>query len=85
MTTPLTVRELIHMLEYEDEDALVYFSYPSGDYWKTMIAEPVSEVNTEKIEFSEYHRSYKVLDQNRIETDDDAEAWNSARDGVVLA
>lgn len=72
----MTVKELIDRLECFDPESEVHFAYPSNDYWGTTLSRPVDSVETAKVEYSEYHRSSKVIDYDY----EDA----GARDVVIL-
>jgi hypothetical protein len=60
----MLVKELIKILEEQNEDDQVMFSYNYGDHWNTEVAEPVLDVYTEEVKWSEYHNKYAVLDEN---------------------
>ena len=61
----MTVNELIEELKQMSQDGFgeseVHFAYDYGDYWHTKVAPKVSNVETEKIEHSEYHRMPKLM------------------------
>jgi len=59
----MTVAELIEYLEEQDQTLEVKFSYPSGDYWRTQVAKDIEEVETGLVEYSDYHRMDKVVDE----------------------
>lgn len=61
----LTKRELIEELESLrcDDDTPVFFSYNYGDHWRTEVAEGIEEVEESEIAWSDYHRMYKVPDE----------------------
>lgn len=62
----MKVRELIEMLEDEDPEREVYFSYNYGDYGRTLVAQPVKEVEPAgEVEYSEYFRMHKLSDPDR--------------------
>jgi hypothetical protein len=60
----MTVAELIEYLEEQDQTLEVKFSYPSGDYWRTQVAKDIEEVETGLVEYSDYHRMDKVVDND---------------------
>ena len=68
----MTVLELKEILEDFEEDTEVYFSYPSGDYWKTIVAEKVQDAELKVVSYSNYHNKYK-LDE---ESEEDEEETN---------
>jgi hypothetical protein len=60
----MTVAELIEYLQEQDQTLEVKFSYNSGDYWRTQIAKDIEEVETGLVEYSDYHRMDKVVDND---------------------
>jgi hypothetical protein len=60
----MTVAELIEYLQEQDQTLEVKFSYPSGDYWRTQLAKDIEEVETGLVEYSDYHRMDKVVDND---------------------
>lgn len=58
----MTVGQLIEMLEDYDKDAVVVYQYPSGDYWRTVLASTVQEVGQATVEYSEYHRQLSLVE-----------------------
>ncbi len=68
----MTVKELIERLECEDPDTEVHFSFPSGDYWGTTISRTVDFVETGKVKYSDYHNTYKVVDEDDCDPEDEA-------------
>jgi hypothetical protein len=60
----MTVAELIEYLEEQDQTLEVKFSYNSGDYWRTQVAKDIEEVETGLVEYSDYHRMDKVVDND---------------------
>jgi hypothetical protein len=60
----MTVAELIEYLEEQDQTLEVKFSYNSGDYWRTQLAKDIEEVETGLVEYSDYHRMDKVVDND---------------------
>jgi hypothetical protein len=60
----MTVAELIEYLQEEDQTLEVKFSYNSGDYWRTQIAKDIETVETGLVEYSDYHRMDKVVEND---------------------
>jgi hypothetical protein len=56
----MTVNELKEYLEQFDGDMEVKFSYNFGDYWKTQVAEDISDVEEGYVKYSDYHRMDKI-------------------------
>ena len=67
----MTVKELIEELQCFDEDQEVCICSPSGDYWGTMLALNVRNVDTADILWSEYHRTNKIANPDREYDEDD--------------
>jgi len=59
----MLVKELIESLQYMDQDAEVHFAYNYGDHWRTEVAPKVSQVSEGVVEFSEYHRMDKLVEE----------------------
>ena len=59
-----TVQDLIDILQELKEqghgDKPVCFTYNYGDHWGTVVAQKVDEVEAGNVEYSEYHRMYKL-------------------------
>ena len=60
----MKVKELIELLESEDKEKEVYFSYNYGDHWSTTVAQEVSDVERLTIVYSEYHRMHRLVDED---------------------
>ena len=74
----MKVHELIEMLkDVENQNAEVRFQYPSGDYWKALIAQKIDEVEMAYVQRSEYHMKDVV-----IETDEDID--DEAQPVIIL-
>lgn len=69
----MTVAQLRKMLSYFDDDQEVFFSFPSGDYWGTILAREVDDVNLGMVKWSEYHRACKLVDEDPDNRDEDEE------------
>ena len=84
----MQVKELIELLQMEDQDAEVHFSYNYGDHWRTEVAPKVGSVDTGAVVYSEYHRMDKIVeDDGDCEFDDEGNEIvdESTRRVVVLA
>ena len=68
----MQVKELIELLQMEDQDAEVHFSYNYGDHWRTQVAPTVDSVMTGRVTYSDYHRMHKVLDEEDFDFDEDS-------------
>lgn len=63
----MTVAELIEELQEFDPEMPVHFAYPSGDYWKTTLTKPVSVVEIGTVEWSDYHRENRLIEDGEEE------------------
>lgn len=59
----MKVRELIAELECYPEDAEVHMAYGAGDYWRTTLAPKVGHSFWGFVEKSEYHQTFKLVDE----------------------
>jgi hypothetical protein len=69
----MKVAALIAMLEGENQDADVHFSYGYGDHWRTQVAPKISEVFEGTVCYSEYHRMDKLIEVDYDNEDEDNE------------
>ena len=60
----MKVSELIEMLEEMDQDAEVHYAYNYGDHWRTEVAPKVDRVDEGAVEYSDYHRMDKLVDED---------------------
>ena len=58
----MTKGELVELLEYFDDDMPVVFAFGSGDYWSTVVAETIGEVEELEVTYSEYHHKLKLVE-----------------------
>lgn len=65
----MKVKELIEMLQCEDQEMEVRFACPSHDYWKTQIAKDVSYVESVFTKYSDYHQQDVVADDDEVNPD----------------
>lgn len=80
----MTVQELIEQLGYMDKDAEVHFAYNYGDHWRTEVAPKISRVNEGVVEFSEYHRMDKLVDEEDTFDEDTGDYKKDVRRVVVI-
>lgn len=61
----MTVKKLIAILREYDPDQEVFISYQSGDYWRTQVAQRVTDVDEAALSPSDYHgpETSRVLDE----------------------
>lgn len=58
----MQVKDLIEILQMEDQNAEVHFQYNYGDHWRTQVAPSVRSVHEGFVVNSDYHRMPKVVD-----------------------
>lgn len=80
----MKVSELIELLQMEDQDAEVHFSYNYGDHWRTQVAPTVDSVETGFVKFSDYHRMPKVVDEEDFDYNDEGEPVVEGQQVVIL-
>ena len=80
----MQVFQLIEQLMDLDPNAEVHFSYNYGDHWRTEVAPKVSEVREGVVEFSEYHRMDKMVDDEDCYDEETGDYLETVRRVVVL-
>ena len=80
----MKVSELIEQLGYMDKDAEVHFSYNYGDHWRSQVAPKVSQVFEGVVEFSEYHRMDKLVDEEDTYDEETSDYKADVRRVVVI-
>lgn len=81
----MTVQELMEQLGHMDPNAVVHYSYNYGDHWRTEVAPSVSQVSEGVVEFSDYHRMDKLVEEYEDQFDEDTgEFRTDVRKVVVL-
>jgi hypothetical protein len=58
----MKVSELIALLQQQDPNADIHYSYGSGDYWRTLLCPTVSRVYEGFIIPTEYHNGFKLIE-----------------------
>ena len=80
----MKVSQLIEELGFMNPDAEVHFSYNYGDHWRTEVAPAVSSVADGVVEFSEYHRMDKMVDDEDCYDEDTGDYKADVRKVVVI-
>jgi hypothetical protein len=81
----MTVEELINTLQFMDMNAEVHFSYNYGDHWRTEVAPAVSNVSNGVVEFSDYHRMDKLVeDEDKCYDEETGDFREDVRKVVVI-
>jgi len=58
----MQVKELIEQLQNMNPEAEVHFAYGYGDHWRTTVAPAASRVSQGLVQYSEYHRMDKMVE-----------------------
>jgi len=80
----MQVKELIESLKYMDQDAEVHFAYNYGDHWRTEVAPKVERVHQGIVEFSDYHRMDKLVEDEDCYDEDTGDYKAGIRRVVVI-
>ena len=80
----MKVKDLIEQLGYMDAEAEVHFSYNYGDHWRTQVAPSVDSVEEGVVEFSDYHRMDKMVDDEDCYDEETGNLRTDVRKVVVL-
>jgi len=80
----MQVKELIEQLECMNPEAEVHFSYNYGDHWRTEVAPKVERVHQGIVEFSDYHRMDKLVEDEDCYDEDTGDYKAGIRRVVVI-
>ena len=80
----MKVKTLVELLKHYDQDTEVHFAYNYGDHWRTQVAPSVDSVEEGVVEFSDYHRMYKLADQD-FEDEEPGNPDENVRRVVVIS
>ena len=80
----MKVSELIELLQMEDSEAEVHFSYNYGDHWRTQVAPEVRDVQVGYVKFSDYHSMDKLVGDDDFDYDDNGEPVVEGKQVVIL-
>jgi hypothetical protein len=80
----MKVKDLIEQLGFQDPEAEVHFSYNYGDHWRSQVAPKVSQVFEGVVEFSEYHRMDKLVDEEDTYDEETGDYKADVRRVVVI-
>jgi len=78
----MNARDLIEALKEMDPEAEVHFAYNYGDYWKTVVAPAITDVEEGYVMRSEYHQMDKLVD---VDADEEFLKSDKVRTVVVLS
>jgi len=80
----MLVKELIEQLECMNPEAEVHFAYNYGDHWRTEVAPKVERVHQGIVEFSDYHRMDKLVEDEDCYDEETGDYKADIRKVVVL-
>jgi len=80
----MQVKELIEILKRYDQEADVHFAYGYGDHWRTQVAPAVSQVFDGVVEYSDYHRMDKLVEDEDCYDEDTGDYKAGIRKVVVI-
>ena len=80
----MLVRDLIELLQMEDQDAEVHFQYNYGDHWRTQVAPKVDEVMVGYVKYSDYHRMDKLVSEDDFDYDDNGDPVVEGQQVVLI-
>ena len=80
----MKVSELIEILGRYNQDVEVHFSYNYGDHWRTEVAPKVERVHQGIVEFSDYHRMDKLVEDEDCYDEDTGDYKADIRRVVVI-
>ncbi len=80
----MKVSQLIEQLGYMDKDADVHFAYGYGDHWRTTVAPKVRQVFEGFVDFSDYHRMDKLVEDDEDIFDEETHNYKEDVRRVVI-
>ena len=80
----MNVKELIEQLECMNPEAEVHFAYGYGDHWRTTVAPRVSNVSGGLVQYSDYHRMDKLVEDEDEMYEEDGDMNEKFRRVVVI-
>ena len=80
----MNVKELIEQLECMNPEAVVHFAYGYGDHWRTTVAPRVSNVSGGLVQYSEYHRMDKMVEDEDDYYEEDGDMNEKFRRVVII-
>ena len=80
----MQVKELIEILGRYDQEADVHFAYGYGDHWRTTVAPAISQVFDGVVQYSDYHRMDKLVEDEDCYDEDTGDYKAGIRKVVVI-
>jgi len=80
----MKVKDLIEQLGYMNPEAEVHFSYGYGDHWRTQVAPRVSNVFDGVVQYSDYHRMDKLVEDEDEMYEEEGDYNENVRKVVII-
>ena len=80
----MQVKELIEQLQDMNPEAEVHFAYGYGDHWRTTVAPAASRVFQGQVQYSEYHRMDKMVEDEDDFYEEDGDMNEKFRRVVII-
>jgi len=80
----MNVKELIEQLQDMNPEAEVHFAYGYGDHWRTTVAPSASRVSQGLVQYSEYHRMDKLVEDEDEMYEEDGDYNENVRKVVII-
>jgi len=80
----MQVKELIEQLQDMNPEAEVHFAYGYGDHWRTTVAPSVSRVSQGQVQYSEYHRMDKMVEDEDDSYEEEGDMNEKFRRVVII-
>ena len=80
----MKVSQLIEQLGYMNPEADVHFSYGYGDHWRTQVAPKVGEVSEGVVQYSDYHRMDKLVEDEDEMYEEEGDYNQNVRRVVII-
>jgi hypothetical protein len=80
----MQVKELIEILGRYDQEADVHFAYGYGDHWRTEVAPAISRVFDGVVQYSDYHRMDKLVEDEDCYDEETGDYKADIRKVVVI-
>jgi hypothetical protein len=80
----MLVKDLIEQLGFMNPEAEVHFEYNYGDHWRTHVAPKVSQVFEGAVQYSDYHRMDKLVENEDDMYEEEGDYNENVRRVVII-
>ena len=80
----MKVSELIEQLQDLNPEAEVHFAYNYGDHWRTTVSPMVTRISEGFVDFSDYHRMDKLVEDEEDIYDEETGNFKEAVRRVIV-